>query len=345
MQFNQKVVNDLLIDLEKASSLYQPSAHWKHLNKVHLNQLIEGNINNFKRSVNMKYFNWGTLGIIVHQMTPILTEIKRGNLSIFLQSSFKRYNARLGNRVTEFDFFSAQLYKVFIASLFNYTYQRDHFRILDNVKEPKEGNPFLVRYKNRVLSQDLCNSTLELYSSIKGLKDIKKGVKMNVMEIGAGYGRLAYVFLKTFPNVNYCIVDIPLALYLAQEYLTRVFPNEKIFYYRNFKSFKEVEQEFKSARIRFIMANQIEFLPKKMFHLVINVSSLHEMRREQIKNYLNQIDRLCKGHFYQKQWRKSRIRDNNYIQEFEYPIPKKWETLYHQKHPVQKMFFEALYKI
>ncbi len=93
------------------------------------------------------------------------------------------------------------------------------------------------------------------------------------------------------------------------------------------------------------MAHQIEYLPNKSFDYTINISSLHEMTRLQIKKYIKQIDRVTKGYFYQKQWRKSRVSDNNYIREDEYPIPKKWKTIYHRRHPVQEWFFEALYQV
>lgn len=332
----------MMKEMSNASSIYHPSDHWKSLNDLHLIQLEEGNINNFKRSVNMKYFNWSILGILVHQFGPILDQLKRGNLSIFLKTRFRGYNAKLGRKVTEFDFISAQIYKVFVASLFNYTKRKDPLGVFDKVREPAIGNPFIIKHKDKVITQDLCNSVLEFYSIIQK-QDINK--RLNIAEIGAGYGRLAHIFLKMFPKATYCIIDIPIALYLAQEYLTTVFPKEKIFYFRPFKSYREIKKEFEKSRIRFIMAHQIEYLPSKTFDYAINISSLHEMTRPQIKKYIGQIDRITKGYFYQKQWRKSRVSDNNHIKEDEYPIPKKWKTIYHRKHPVQSWFFEALYKI
>lgn len=345
MHLNKLILNEMFHEMTHASSLYRPSTHWQYLNKVHLEQLKEGDINNFKRSVNMKYFNWSILGILAHQFKPVLNEIKKGNFSIFLKTRFRGYNANLGRKVTEYDFISAQVYKVFVASLFNFVKSYDKLSIFDKIQEPTIGNPFMIKYKDKVITQDLCNSILELYSSLEALDTIDKNTKIDIAEIGAGYGRLAHVFLKAFPNSTYCIIDIPIALYLAQEYLSKVLPKEKIFYYRPFKSYKDIKKEFEESRIRFIMAHQIEFLPKRIFDQVINVSSLHEMKRVQIKNYIKQINRLCKGYFYQKQWRKSRVKDNNYIRENEYPIPKKWKTLYHRKHPIQNWFFEALYKV
>ena len=342
MHLNKKVLYDMFEELSKAPLIYQPSEHWQGLNNLHLEQISEGGINNFKRSVNMKYFNWSILGILVHQMKPVINELKKGNLSIFVKTRFRGYNAKLGRKVTEYDFISAQVYKIFVASLFNFVKSKDKLNIFDILQEPAAGNPFMIKYKDKVITQDLCNSVLEFYNIIQ---DTDQNKKINIVEIGAGYGRLAHVFLKMFPKSTYTIIDIPVALYLAQEYLSSVFPKEKIFYFRHFKSYKEIKKEFETSRIRFIMAHDIEHLPDKEFDYVINISSLHEMSRPQIKNYIKQINRLGKGYFYQKQWRKSRVKDNDYIKENEYPIPKKWKTIYHRNHPVQKWFFEALYQI
>ena len=93
------------------------------------------------------------------------------------------------------------------------------------------------------------------------------------------------------------------------------------------------------------MAHQIKYLPDKYFNLMISISTLHEMTRKQIKNYISQIDRLTNGYFYNKQWRKSYAKDNSFIRETEYPIPKNWFTIYQHRHPIQRLFFEALYKI
>lgn len=223
----------MLEELQRTPSAYQPSEHWLGLNKIHLEQLNDGGINNFKRSVNMKYFNWGILGIIAHQLKPVIIEFRKGNFSILFKTRFRGYNAKLGKRVMEFDFLSAQIYKV----------------------------------------------------------------------------------------------------------------KEKVHYFGKFRSYKEIKSSYEKSRIRFIMAHQIESLPDKSFDYIINVSSLHEMTRPQIHYYFEQIDRLGKKYFYQKQWRKSRVKDNNYIKENEYPVPKKWKTIYHRRHQIQSWFFEALYKI
>lgn len=327
----------MLRDFEKVPAIYRPSDHWKHLNKVHIKQ-INQEFEEFKRTINMRYFNWGPFGILAHQLRPILREIiKKRNFSPIKKSSFQKDHAR-----NNFNRFSALFYRIYVASLFDFVKRVDVHSLFDTIEEPLEGIPYLIRYKGKDISQDLCNSIFELYSATQKTSLNKN---LEIGEIGAGYGRLAYVFLKANPKIKYTIIDIPPALYVAQEYLSKVFPNEKIFKYRKFKNFKDVAKEYNLARIRFLMDDQIKLLPDKIFDLVITVSTLHEMTRQQIDHYIHQTDRLCRGFFYFKQWRRALYKDSDYIKEFNYPIPSSWRKIYHRRHKIQRMFFEALYKV
>lgn len=339
---NKKILKEMMIEYGKASPAYQPSNFWKELNRKHIQQLLNEGFDNLKRSVNLRYFNWGILGILRHQLLPIFSEFKKGNFAPIVNSHFINPTSAENSYARSFNAVSAFIYKICVAALRDYVSHIDTLKILNRLEEPLIGNPFGVSYKSKFISQDLCNSVHEFYSITKKIS-LKKNLE--IAEMGAGYGRLSYVFLDTLQKSSYCIIDIPPALFIAQEYLSKVFPKEKIFYFRPFTSFEEVREEFESARIRFLMAHQIEYLPDKYFDLMITVSSLHEMTLEQINNYIKHIDRLTHGYFYTKQWRRSRIKDNSYIRENEYPIPKNWRIVYKKRHPIQTMFFEALYRI
>jgi len=329
--------------LQDASDLYRPSPYWETLVSNGISQLRDGGFENFKRTVNMKYFNWNILGIVRHQLAPVFRYwLKRRDWSVF-GAKFPKCRDPLYNNIKSFNPVSAVIYRVYVAMLWHYVSKEDSLGLLTRLDEPLIGNPFNILYKGRQASQDLCNSIHEFYRA--GGAVAADGRPWNVTELGAGYGRLGDVFLKALPASTYCVIDIPPALNLAQEYLSAVFPEEKVFRFRRFRRFEEVREEFASARIRFLAAHQIELLPAKEFDLVLNISSLHEMTYEQINNYLKQIDRICRGSFYTKQWRVSRARINGFvIKESEYPIPPSWECIYHKRHPIQRMFYEALYK-
>ncbi len=350
----KKILDEMLEEISKAPDIYRPSQYWIDVGKAHAERLLHGGFQDFKRSINLKYFNWGILGILRHQLLPVIIELRRGNFAPIFGSRLvnPKSNTRVESQsinifhrfmyAESYDLLSSFIYRVYTSSLWEYVLRGDRLHILSKIEEPSMGNPFLVSYKQKSISQDLCNSVHEFYSITENI-DMQR--HMDVAELGAGYGRLAYIFLKMLPQVSYTIVDIPPALFISQEYLSRVFPKEKIFYFRPFRSFREVKREFESARIRFVMAHQIEYLPDKYFDHMFTISSLQEMTRKQIRNYIVQVDRLTKELFYMKQWLKSRASDNMYISQREYPIPKKWQTIFERHHPIQRMFFEAQYKI
>jgi putative sugar O-methyltransferase len=213
---------------------------------------------------------------------------------------------------------------------------------LDQLAEPEIGNPPRLLRNGRLFSQDLANSALEAQSILAGLPGTS-GVK-RVGELGAGYGRNAQVLLSLLPGVRYVVIDIPPALYVSQRYLSSVFPTRKVFTWRSFESYAEIKDEFEQADIAFLLPSQIELLPDGVFDLFVNVSSLHEMRLEQIRYFFTQIRRLVRaqGWFYLKAWKVSHIPfENIVIRKEDYPLAE-WRILFERQAMVQTRFFEAL---
>lgn len=329
--------------MERVSPLHAPSVFWEQLVAKHVEELEREGFDNFKRTVNMKYFNWSILGIVRHQFASVFRQwITRPSLLPFV-AEFNDYSSGAGSTAKSFNAVSAAVYKVYVAMLADFVAASDKFGLLDKITEPEVGNPFVIHYRGRRISQDLCNSVHEFYRSTVAGDPAKPGFR--IAELGAGYGRLGQVYLSALPNASYCVIDIPPALYISQRYLTEVFPDEQVFKFREFSSYEQVRGEFEASRIRFLAAHQIELLPPDQFDLFVNISSLHEMTREQIANYLKQIDRLCRGSFYSKQWLVSRAKVNGFtLKESDYPIPGDWQAVFHHQHPIQRMFFEALYR-
>jgi putative sugar O-methyltransferase len=343
LKLNRSLLDQMTSEIESSGDLYRPSPFCANLTRIATKQLEQDGLENFKRTVNMKYFNWNALTIVAHQLHPVLLHWFKNPCWDIFSSQFNVPNSKSVTYKT-FNPVSAKIYQIYLCLLYNYVKSIDKLGLLDKITEPTVGNPYLVAYRGKMISQDLCNSIHEFYSATETFKENE--TPNHITELGAGYGRLAYVFLKALPNCTYTIVDIPVALYVAQEYLSKIFPQEKIFRFRHFDDYSSVKTEFESSRIRFVSANQSPLLPGKSTELFINVSSLHEMTVPQIKNYFNEIDRITKKSFYSKQWLRSIAKENGFvIRQGEYPIPKTWETVYDRKHPIQRLFFEASYRI
>lgn len=83
------------------------------------------------------------------------------------------------------------------------------------------------------------------------MSQINKEEIHTILELGAGYGRTAYFFLKMIPNLKYVFVDIPPALYIAEKYICNQFKDKKIFKFRKFNSYNEIKEEFEISDIVF----------------------------------------------------------------------------------------------
>ena len=335
-------------EMESAPSIVQPSDFWRSLNERNTQQLDDAGFGHFKRTVNQNYFSW-----VSHTLRD--DQLRAMFIAWLRHPNMRSFTARLGDvstletgadRSNPFQLARARrIHALFLALLWEYVHRRDRRGILDRLEEPELGDPVVATYRGRRISQDLCNSVHELYSATTALPSGEPGPG-GVLELGGGYGRVAWVFLEEFPGVRYIMCDIPPALGVAQQYLTSLFPDRRTFRFRHFDSHEEVADELARAQLVFLTPNQLEILEPLGVDLFINISSLHEMRPEQVAHYLGQVDRHTAGSFYMKQWQSWHNPDDDVsIGRADYPIPPSWRTIYSREHPIQRAFFEALYDV
>ncbi len=337
-------ISEMEKSIANADDIYKPSLFWQAINRKHIEQLEIQGFDNFKRTLNQQYFNFF---ITSHKSgffkNVFLRWLKRPKLSVF----FSRWEGDSWTEAEEGKLKPSKrqafFYKTFVTMLYEYVKSIDVDNITDFFEEPGIGNSLKIRYQGKLISQDQCNSILEYYSITKYFRPAPE-IKINIAELGGGYGRTAHLLLSKF-NCRYVLFDIPPALYVAEEYLTRLFPNKKIFKFRNFKNFQEIKKEFESADIAFFTPNQIELLPKPQFDLFINISSLQEMKKTQIRHYFNLIDEYCRGYFYSKQWLINHNKDDNeIITHKDYPNLNNFKLIEFKTNEIYTDFFEAIYK-
>lgn len=314
-----------------------PSKYWEELNRKNLQQLADSKYENFKRTLARNYFTW-----IVNPLNKQIRFLMREagswqSIKIIFGALTSPRHALLKRKHTIF-------YNILTNLLWSYVEKNDTAGHLKQLHEPLEGNPLRVMRDGKLISQDLANSLIE-YEAILH-PDLDRREVRTILELGPGYGRTAHVFLTLQTGCRYILVDIPPALFVAQRYLTTVFPERKVFGFRPFDTFEDVQEEFENADIIFLTPNQMEILPDKSVDLFINISSLHEMRMDQIRYYFGEIERLTRRYFYFKQWKETTIPfENETIREADYPVKKEWRQVYRQQCAVQHKFFEALYAL
>jgi putative sugar O-methyltransferase len=337
-------------EMGNAPEIVRPDRFWTSLNERNVRQLREAGFESFKQTINRNYFQFLPADPRNEQFRAMVRRwLERPARQVFsarisdpstLEVPPTRWvGARTVSRIKV-----RALYTFYVAELWEYVHGRDSLGLLDRLEEPELGRPIAFEHRGRRISEDLCNSVLEANSVMSGLA-ASLG-RDTVIELGSGYGRLAWVFLEAFPEIRYVLVDIPPALAVAEEYLSRLFPDRNVFRFRHFEAPGEVANELSQARIAFLTPNQLDLLEPLDAALFLNVSSLHEMRPDQIAHYLQRVGVHCRGHFYSKQWIRSVNPDDGVvIKREEYPIPADWTPVFDRVHPVQTQFFEALYRL
>jgi len=283
------VLKEMMLSYERSPGEVMPSNYWKVLNSKNLTQLLETGFENFKQTIALNYSVW-----LVDE-NHLQVRFLKDNLS---EETVER--ARIKSRKSaRHPFFTPKqstFYNFMTYILWKYTEREVGEKTLDKISEPMVGNPPAVELNGRFISQDAAHAVLEFDSISSGAGDFKS--VGTVLELGAGYGRTAYVALTLMPHLRYIIADIPPALYVSQRYLTEVFPDRKIFKFRDFDSFSEVEKEFYESQVVFVMPHQLRKLPDKAVDLFAAIDCLHEMRPEQIDFYFDTVDRLAKQFYF-----------------------------------------------
>ena len=316
--------------MQAAPEVIRPSKFWQELNRKHAQRLSESGIENFKRTLAKDYFTWMRVLPWDSQIRFLISQLP---VSATMGALFGTIAPPKHQHIPLAEGFALNfLTRLIWAYAENVAPEQ-----MARLSEPALGNPPNIRKGGRLISQDIANSVLEFQS----FADAAKGT---VCELGGGYGRTAFVTASLAPISKYIMVDISPALGVSQEYLGAVFPDKRHFPFRDFSSFEIIREEYEAADFVFLLPHQLALLPDNSVDLFLNISSLHEMRMDQIRHYLAEIYRLVRrgGKFYLKAWKLSKNPvENIQIAEDDYPLAN-WTQLYRRTPAVQTRFFETL---
>lgn len=308
------------------------ASYWGAVNLENLRQLRADGFENFKRTIAKNYFTWSGADDQIPWLKAHLP------FSDVLNSYFTGGMNGISNRGH---------YRLFIltALLYHYCLRKSQkvADIVHQLREPAIGNPLLLNTTDgHYTTQDLLNSILEHDAVMHSGEPI---MGRTILELGAGYGRTAYVFLSLHRHIRYIIVDVPPALLVAQKYLSSVFPDRRIFNFRRFRNFAQVSDELSNAEIVFLTPSQLQHLKPGSVSLSLTISSLQEMPPYQVAYYFSEFNRLTSGHFYMKQYQHGVVKFGGHTTDWDsYPIPPHWKPIFSEPCEVQANFNHALYR-
>ncbi len=295
------------------------SEFWRELGERHAQDLAQFGYGSIKRRQAFKYFNWNWRWDAIRNSEQLRFLLGASHPATMLRclltpavlASAAWKDAPLARA-------DRWLYTFCVRLLWEYASAQDSAGVL-RLAEPELGNPLPVFWKGRLISQDLANSALEVVG-ISRLLVARRPV--NITEIGAGYGRTAFVLLSLFPSCTYTVIDIEPALSISRWYLENLFPKD---------------------RLRFVHASDVDTINSGSVSLALSISSLQEMKAEEIDRYLKLMDRIAAGgSVYIKQWTEWYNPSDHFTARFaDFPIPKRWQPVFNGICPVQTRFTQA----
>jgi putative sugar O-methyltransferase len=338
------LIEEMRRDAATAPEIYRPGDFWDELIAVNQEMLRTEGIVNFKRTVSNNYYNWLVTSLRDPQIQRAIRRwLERPSLGPLLNRLEERpAGLRTTDRTLPYSLSrtASWRYKFFVGAAWETARQCDPLGLTERLSEPEIGNPIRIRHRGRLISQDLANSIIELtFIARSGI--VADGCR--VAELGAGYGRLAYVFAEALP-MTYCIFDIPPALAVAQWYLQAVLGAQRIVPYTAGTDFRVVAPRLKPGVVAFFTPDQLEMFPDGWFDCTQTISTLPEMPADQSRHYLALMSAKSRGALFLKQWKQwHNPADDVELTEQYYVLPAPWRLVARRVDPIQPAFFNQLW--
>lgn len=189
------------------------------------------------------------------------------------------------------------------------------------------NNPTSIRYDNIYLD----GKSIDFVKKITFMeKYIFNKINPNTcLEIGAGYGELARIIIKT-KGIKYIIIDLPETNLLSSYYLNSYFPDKKIILSKDLLNGELTESLFNNNEIFII--NPWDKIGDFKIDIFLNFHSLMEMNLKARKNYYKLIHtKISKNGFMFTENRYCKLVgfEKNLLRDYEYD--NKWKTIFYSK--------------
>jgi hypothetical protein len=144
----------------------------------------------------------------------------------------------------------------------------DKLGLMDVLEEDEFFGNFTFNIDNKLISRDLLDSINQIYFLEKHL-NISRSNDLNILDIGAGYGRLAHRMVNALPNIqNYLCTDaVAVSTFISE-------------YYLRFRNLRD--------RVKVIPLDEIEdTLRNRVIDIAVNIHSFSECRVSAIEWWLS----------------------------------------------------------
>lgn len=198
--------------------------------------------------------------------------------------------------------------------------------ILNNLPKKNIGNSKnLIKYKNVLIDY---NKLIHIHWFFSIEKEIfKENKKLNICEIGGGFGSFSELFIKNY-NSKLLSIDLPEANLMTSYYLHKNFPEKKIYLFKDYNDKKILTYEDFIYNDIIILPPNCKIDKKIKFDLFINARSMMEMNFDIIKSYFNFIHQYShENSFFLNINRYEKTSVGESIRIANYPYDKNWKVI------------------
>jgi len=295
------LLRKMMSDMKKSPEIYKPGNFWMFYVEKIARDLEKKDLNEFRNWIcgpgSIKSFGGGSdihpfyYGWNIHPFDKIFKNfdesyiVRKFNLLI---NKFAKIHPVLG-----FLSFRGSLARQYFESSISNNYKKawlistlsDADRILEQIEDSKEGNPNGFKINGRFYTLSFLKEAMQIFFIEKKIKIKELEV---ALELGSGTGLKASTFLKVNPKLTYIIIDIPPALYVAQQYL--ISQKYKVLKYEDVKKITSLKEiNYKKFNVICLAPWMLDSLRSISVDIFINVHSFQEMEPWLVKNYLEKI--------------------------------------------------------
>ena len=161
---------------------------------------------------------------------------------------------------------------------------------LGELAGPGIGNPFGVLMEGTLV----CKGAEYQHYCAQRIQELVPSPGASIVEIGGGYGGMAYYLLRRNPQFTYIDFDVPESLALISFYLLRSFPNLRFLLYGE----EDLTQEA-IARSNVILMPPFELskVPTNSVDVAFSSHTMSDLSRSAQIVYLNEIERITRESF------------------------------------------------
>lgn len=276
--------------------------------------------------------SWGNKGLYVRWRT-YYDAISRGDLSMvagLLRNFFR--NEGISGLWGQGDVFGRFCRLDKISQLARAHTMVEHYIVwrenlpLTPMKEldaPRVGNPWGYRFHGMLMYEPVFEYNFQAHYFSQLLRGLQTPV---VLEIGGGFGGLAYHLLRCSPAIKYIGLDLPENILIQTYYLSSIFPHLRMLTY--LKDSSRLDRNLLDHYdVVLLPSFELPRIASELIDLTVNVRSLSEMSHETISEYHRQIDRIGRLYFFHENIYKARLDGLYGIPSSEFPSLKNFTLI------------------